>query len=239
MLDFNKQILSETPLNIAINAAIEAAVEHEAEEPRDYLGASIAGAHCLRQVQYTWQVLPSHPARTRDIFDRGHYFEDLSRRRMIAAGFRFAPVTALGFRGANGLFRGHADGLITAGPELPGVGYPCLWEHKALGAKGWRKLEREGLLKTYPAYAAQVALYQAYLECTDNPAIFTATNADTCERLHLLVPFDTERAQNWSDRAVSVIKATAAGELLPRFTTNPADWRCRMCSHAERCWAQP
>jgi hypothetical protein len=142
----------------------------------------------------------------------------------------------LAFRTAGGTFRGHADGVILAGPELPGAGYPCLWEHKALGSKGWRKLERDGLALAYPQYAAQVALYQAYLDFTEHPAVFTALNADTCERLHLLVPFDAERAQASSDRAVRVIEATRAGELLPRCADDSGDWRCRMCSHRKRCW---
>jgi hypothetical protein len=234
--DFNRANLSAKPVCVAINALTEDAAAREIEEPRRYLGASIVGTECLRQVQYDWQVDPVHPARLRDIFARGHFFEEQSRKRLTAAGFRFGPVTMLAFQAAGGLFRGHADGVILAGPELPGVGYPCLWEHKALGARGWRKLEHDGLLLAYPAYAAQVALYQAYLGFTEHPAIFTALNADSCERLHVLVQFDAERAQGWSDRAIAVIKATQVGELLPRFTDDPTDWRCRLCSHTERCW---
>jgi hypothetical protein len=112
---------------------------------------------------------------------------------------------------------------------------PAIWEHKAVNAKGWRALGRDGLEKTYPQYHAQVLLYQTYLNVTD-PAIFTAINADTCERLHLLVPFHAQRAQAWSDRAVTIIEATRAGELLPRFTDDSSDWRRKMCSHRERCW---
>ncbi len=236
MLDFNRANLSLAPVSVAINALIEQAAAPQREEPRPYLGASIVGAECMRQAQYDWQVEPVHPARLRDIFARGHFFEAQSRQHLADAGFRFAPATALAFRAAGGLFRGHADGAITAGPELPGVGYPCLWEHKAVGSKGWRKLERDGLALAYPQYAAQVSLYQAYLGFTEHPAIFTALNADTCERLHLLVPFDAAGAQAWSDRAVAMIEATRAGELLPRITDDSDDWRCRMCSHRERCW---
>ena len=72
-----------------------------------------------------------------------------------------------------------------------------------------------------------------------NPALFTVLNADTCERLHFLVPFDAALAQTTSDRAVAIIKATKAGELLPRITENADDWRCKMCAHRERCWGQP
>ena len=177
------------------------------------------------------------PLRTLDIFRRGHLFEAISKAHLVKAGFCFAPDSALGFSAAGGLLRGHADGIITAGPNILGayLPFPCVWEHKCLGAKGWRSIERDGLEKAYPQYHAQVLLYQAYLDIT-NPALFTITNADTCERLHLAVLFNAERAQAWSDRATSIIEATRAGELLPRFTTNQEDWRCRFCGHRERCW---
>ena len=133
------------------------------------------------------------------------------------------------------MFRGHADGIIVAGPELPALCYPCLWECKCLKNKGWKAVERDGLVGLYASYASQVAVYQAYLDVT-NPALFTITNADTCEWLHFFVPFNAERAQLWSDRAVYIIEAMRAGELLPRAYDDPSDWRCRMCPHKERCW---
>ena len=123
-----------------------------------------------------------------------------------------------------------------AGPQVPDLIYPAIWEHKALGAKGWRAIERDGLTGLYHVYAAQVALYQAYLDCT-NPALFSVLNADTCERLNFLVPFDAQLAQVTSDRAVMVIEATRAGELLPRVTDNPDNWKCRGCAHFIRCWS--
>jgi len=192
MPNFNRATLSLEPINEAVNAAIERAAATAAEMPRPYLGASIIGHECARRIQ----------------FDRGHYFEQRSRQRLITAGFKFAPPEALAFTAVNGALRGHADGIIIHGPDLPGayVIYPFVWEHKAVNAKNWRAVERDGLEKTFPQYAAQVALYQAYLDVT-NPALFTVTNADTCEWLHFLVPFNAERAQLWSDRAVNIIEA--------------------------------
>jgi hypothetical protein len=235
MLNFNRTNVSTSPLSVAINELIERA-EWPEVNTRQYLGASTIGSECLRRVQYDWMADAAFLVRTRDIFARGHFFEDVTRQRLIQAGFRFAPIETLGFKAAGGLFRGHADGIITNGPNLPGVGYPCLWEHKALGAKCWRAIERDGLERVRPEYAAQIWIYQAYLDITEHPALFTALNADTCERVHLLLPFDAERAQAWSDRAVTIIRATQAGELLPRVTDDPNDWRCKMCGHRERCW---
>jgi hypothetical protein len=237
MLNLNRANLSLEPINGAINDAIECAAATTAELPRPYLGASIVGHECARRCQYDWWCKPVLAARTREIFDRGHYFEERARRHLVAVGFRFAPLEALAFSAAGGAFRGHADGIVIHGPDLPGTYliYPLVWEHKALNAKGWKEIERDGLGKKYPHYLVQVSLYQAYLNIT-NPALFTVTNADTCEWLHFLVPFDAERAQLWSDRAVNIIEATRAGELLPRAFDDPEDWRCRMCPHKERCW---
>jgi hypothetical protein len=235
MLDFNRANLSTTPTSITINDLIECAEPPE-ENVRHYLGASAIGSECLRKVQFDWMVDPVHVSQTRDIFRRGHLFEALTREHLKRAGFVFAPEEQLAFSAAGGLFRGHADRIATAGPDIPGGGYPCIWECKALGDKGWKSLEREGLEKAYPHYAAQVWLYQAYLGIDEHRAIFTAVNANTMARLHLLHAFDAERAQMWSDRAVTVIEATRAGELLPRVTEDPKDWRCRICSHRARCW---
>src|SRR5262249_5160176 len=235
MLDFDRAHLSKTPISVAVNMLIEGAEPSE-QNSRHYLGASAIGSECLRRVQYDWQVDPVHPTRVRDIFRRGHLLEELTRQHLIRAGFTFAPEERLAFRAAGGLFRGHADGIITAGPELTGVGYPCLLEHKALGDKGWRALECEGLENAYPQYAGQVWIYQASLDVAEQPAIFTSFNASTCERMHLLVPFNAAQAQAWSDRAVAVIEATRAGELLTRAYDDPNDWRCRMCGHSKRCW---
>jgi hypothetical protein len=244
-MNFNRASLSLEPVNVAVNDAIERAIAAKAELPRPYLGVSIVGDECLRRVQYDWWCKPTWPARMRDIFDRGHYFEDVARQHLIATDFKFAPPKELEFSAVNGCLRGHADGIIIGGPDLLDAGpdlpnavsfnYPFLWEHKATNAKNWREIERNGLEKAFPKYAAQVALYQAYLDKT-NPALFTITNADDCKRLHFWVPFSAERAQEWSDRAAFIIEATRAGELLPRAYKDPNDWRCRMCPHKERCW---
>ena len=239
-LNLNRASLSLETVNAAINDAIERATAAKAELPRPYLGASIAGDDCSRKVQFDWWCKPTLSARVRDIFERGHYFEDVARQHLIATGFKFAPPEALAFSAVNGCLRGHADGIVIAGPNpLNGAyfNYPFLWEHKAVNAKNWRAIERDGLEKAFPKYAVQVALYQAYLNVT-NPALFSCTNADTCEQLHFLVPFSAERAQLWSDRAVNIIEATRAGELLPRGYDDPKDWHCRVCSHRERCWGK-
>jgi hypothetical protein len=237
VIDLNRRNVATAPVSTAINDRIEQCLPVETNT-RQYLGASSVGGDCLRQVQYDWMCDPHNRTRTRDIFERGHFLEGLSRRHLLRAGIVFEErEELLKFEAAQGEFKGHCDGVMIGGPPLPGVGYPCVWEHKGLRHSGWMKIDREGFDKAYPKYCVQVWIYMAYLGLTANPAVITVTDADTMERLHLLLPFDIERAQLWSDRAVAIIKATRANELLPRFTDNPNDYRCKsICSHKDRCW---
>jgi len=236
LIDFNRTEVSAEPVSVAINAVLDAGARAEGETTRNYLGASAVGHPCLRKVQYDWMCDPVHPTRIRDIFARGHFFEHQTREHFKGAGFRFADKDRLEFETLNGWLRGHADGIFLSGPDIPGVAYPCLWEHKAINAKGWRSLEHEGLAKAYPRYAAQVTLYQLHLGVDSHPAVFTATNADSCDRLHILVPFDRELAATTIQRAQLIVAATKRGELLSRMTEDPGNWRCRLCGHNERCW---
>ena len=238
VIDFNSP--ESTTINDAINAALDAAaLVEEKEQRRDYLGASGIGSECLRRVQFDWQRVSIHAARTKRIFDRGHASEEKVSRQLARAGFRLERGTeACGFTVCDGLFKGHCDGIIRASPiEL---GLPCLWENKCLGASGWNKINKHGLRSAYPVYYDQCQLYMAYLGLDEHPALFTAENADTCHLLAVSVEFDPVAAQAASDRAVSIIQATKAGELLPRITDKgPTDWRCKMCSHSDFCWSLP
>lgn len=240
VLDFNRARVAGTDLSTAMNAVLDkAAVEKDRGERRQYLGASLIGSECLRKIQYSWQCDATEPARTYRIFERGHLFEAMLVKMLSEAGFRIERDTErTRFTAVDGMFKGHADGVIVDGPELPGLKWPALWETKGLGSRGWKNLERDGLKKAYPHYYAQVVLYQAYLGLDENPALFTAINADTCEIIHLAVEFDAEAAQAASDRAVAVIKATMAGELLARVSEKPDFWQCKMCSHKARCHPQ-
>src|SRR5215468_7872571 len=129
-LDLNREHLAATPLNKTINDLIERA-EPPDENTRQYLGASGLGSECLRRVQYDWMCDSQIKTRTRDIFARGHFHEEVSRQHLIRAGFQFVTEKdKLGFTTADGQFRGHCDGIILTGPTVTGLAYPCIFEHK-------------------------------------------------------------------------------------------------------------
>ena len=241
MLDFN----STASLSGRVSALIDAGMRQAraSEAPRRYLGASRLGVACERALQYEYAQAPVDYGRDIEgrilrIFARGHLNEDSMVEWLRGAGFdlrtRDRNGEQFGFSVAEGRLQGHVDGVIVAGPE--GFAYPCLWENKCLGAKSWRELEKGKLAVAKPVYAAQVALYQAYLQLHEHPALFTAVNADSMEIYAELVPFDAGLAQRMSDRAAKVITATDADELLPRSFAEQTHYECRMCVWQDRCW---
>lgn len=245
-LDFNSRTTLETAASDAVNAAVNSALERKRslQERRPYLGASAIGDACERRAQFDFAGAPREKdiePKTLRIFDRGHSFEELARAWLMDAGYQITQRNQrtgemFAFSQMGGRFRGHVDGVIIAGPETTGYAWPAIWEHKALGAKGYKEIVRQGLKKARPGYYAQVQIYMAYLGLAENPAMFTITNADTCEQEHLPVAFDPQEAQRMSDRAVRIIKATDAGELLPRPFKDRTHMECKWCPFAERCW---
>ncbi len=241
MIDFNSSGSLSGRLQELVDQALQD--ERDATPRREYLGASRLGASCERELQYEYAQAPVDPdkgfsGRILRIFERGHRIEDAMVGWLRAAGFVLKTEGKDGqqfsFSVADGKLQGHCDGVFVGGPE--GFAYPALWENKCVGTKAFRELQKSGLAVAKPIYHAQVVTYQAYLGLHEHPAIFTAVNADSMEIYAELVPFDAALAQKMSDRAVRVIQATEAGELLPRGFAEASHFECKFCSYAQRCW---
>jgi hypothetical protein len=241
MMDFNSTASVSGQISVLVDAGLQRA--RARQSVRHYLGASRLGVACERALQYEFAQAPVDygrdvQGRILRIFERGHVNEECMVGWLRDAGFDLRTHKAdgeqFGFSVADGRLQGHIDGVFVGGPE--GFAYPAIWENKCLGSKSWRDLEKNRLAISKPVYAAQVALYQAYLELHEHPAIFTAVNADTMEIYVELVPFDAALAQRMSDRAVKVITATEAAELLPRAFADQTHFECRMCAWQDRCW---
>lgn len=246
MLDFNHRPTFAEQLNDRIDAAL---LEERRRIPeREYLGASRLGVSCARALQYEFTRTPKDEdfsGRALRIFAAGHLFEDLAVSWLRTAGLELFTQRRngepFGFSVADGRIRGHVDGVINGGPEELGLNFPMLWECKSLNAKSWKETVKHGVAKSKPVYAAQIAIYQAYMEgsipgISRNPALFTAVNKDTAEICHELVPFDASLAQNVSDRAVHILRATDVGEIMPRVTADPDYFECRFCAYRTSCW---
>ncbi len=248
-LDFNHRPKPSTAAE-AINALIDVALvaENGTRPRRDYLGGSRLGDPCARRLQYEHLDLPRDPdtgfsGQTLRIFGVGHVFEDLAIGWLRLAGFdirtRGRNGEQFGFSVAGGRVQGHIDGVVLAAPTAAAVlvAVPALWECKSANARNWKEIVRRGVAAAKPVYAAQIALYQAYMGLAETPALFTAVNKDTAELHHELVPFDAALAQATSDKAVRILQACDVGEWLPRISVEPGHFECARCPWQSRCWA--
>jgi CRISPR/Cas system-associated exonuclease Cas4 (RecB family) len=246
MLDFNHRPTIAEEINAFIDIGLQE--KRAAQVEREYLGASRLGVSCGRALQYEYTKASKDEdfkGQILRIFEIGHVFETLALDWLRQAGFDIFTKKqngeAFGFSVAGGRIRGHVDGIIHAAPAELGIRFPAIWECKSMNAKSWRDTVKHGLKKSKPIYAVQVATYQAYMEGTvlgisANPALFTAINKDTAEIYHELVPFDASLAQEASDRAVNLIRATEIGEILPRIAMSDDHFECVFCPYRQRCW---
>jgi hypothetical protein len=233
-----------------LNQFIDTALleERSLKTKRNYLGASRLEAECSRALQYEFMGRASaHSARILRVFETGHLFEELIIQWLRLAGLEVLTKDTNGnqfaFSAASGRIAGHIDGVVVAAPSALGMVCPALFEAKSMNNKSWQDTAKRGLVLSKPLYAAQIALYQAYMEenfpgISQNPCLFTAINKDTSELYHELVPFDGELAQRISDKAVNIVRATEAGELLPRAFASSDIYGCKFCPHKEECWEE-
>lgn len=226
--------------------------ENAAQAPRKYLGASRLGDECLRKLGYEFHHTPKDEGRefkgaTLRIFQRGHTGEDNMAARLRLAGFDLVTHKQdggqigfnTGWNEARGCYTlsGHIDGVVTKAPYASGLATPALWENKVLGDKSWNDTMKKGVRASKPVYFAQMQVYMAYLDLSDNPGLFTAENANTGAIYAERVPFDPAAAQANSDRGVKVVTSASPDEL-PRVAATATDFRCKWCDFAARCWGQ-
>ena len=232
----------------AVTAVLDATYKahKDAEPKRKYLGGSMIGRDCEREIAYQYHQTPidteGFSGQLYRIFDRGHKGEDRMADYLRIAGFELVTHKKdggqFGWSAMGGLIRGHIDGVILNGPPIPLITWtkPALWENKILNNATFGKLWNHGLKKTKQVYYTQVNLYMAYMEL--DQAIFTAENADDCEVYAEVIPLDTQHAQEMSDRGVRIVQSHTPEEL-PRVAAAPDDHRCKYCDFAKRCWSRP
>ena len=232
MLDLNHQ-----GPTARLSLLIDRALENKQDAPRPYLGASRLGEECGRALQFEFFGTPKDKeitGQTLRTFAFGHAIEELMSKWLNDAGVILVGRQA-GFETAKGLIQGHIDGVINGGPVDFGP-FPRLWECKSASAKKWKEFEKHHVRKANKVYYVQIQVYMAYLNL-QNPALFTVVNKDTSELYFEDVPFNSEVAQEASDRGAQIIQACQAGEILSKISDDPGFYLCQWCAWNERCHA--
>lgn len=243
MLDFNHENQTGRLVHLIDDAIVH---KRSKQKPREYLGGSRLGVECQRALQYEFFNTPPDEGKgfngkTLRTFEIGHVLEDMAAGWIRDAGLDLrtskADGSQFGFTTGRGYIRGHIDGVLVGGPDEFGP-YPRLWECKTAKASKWREMEKKKIRKANWTYYIQCQLYMAYMELTENPALFTAVNKDTSELYFENVKFDPSAAQEASDRGARIIEACLSGELLPRISQDPSFYQCKWCSWTDRCWGK-
>ena len=235
------------PVAESIKDAVDKAIvaNNKKRERRKYIGASSIGDERRRKIQYRYLNYATDPdkefnARTLRIFQFGHEIEDYAAKWLRDAGFDLRTEDKggeqFGFSIADGEIRGHIDGVVCDGPVA--MEYPALWECKSANDKKFQGFVRHGVAKANPTYATQIALYQTYMDLNRHPALFTVVNKNTSEVYYELVPYDAKLAQEASDRAVDILTAAKAGDILPRISQSKDFFLCKWCEFRETCWKE-
>ena len=213
------------------------------QKPRDYLGASLIGNPCSRQIWYSYRAFPKRPfsAETLWNFEDGHRTEDL-----IAARLRLLPSIELwthkedgsqfGFEALGGKFKGHIDGVIRGLVQAPKALH--IWECKASAEKKYKEFqnlkakhgEKLTLKHWNENYFIQAQLYMHFLQIDRHymtVARAGGRDIDSCR-----TEYQPEIAERAIDKADKILSAQSEPV---RISENADYFICRWCDYAEEC----
>lgn len=242
------------PENVA--RRVYRAIEKKAnKKPRNYLGASSVGhaLTCKRRTWLSWRkvCVESFDGRTLRLFRTGHLQEDRIILELIDAGYRFVGAasgmgtqTQIRVEAFQGLFSGHADGLI-ATPNGPWMLFECKTASKSSFAQhvGGKRSEPKPVQDVKPVHYAQIQVYMGLLRAGQMPegvegdapsqALYLVINKDN-EQIHCeIVDFD----QDYFDMLGGVIREVlTATEPPPKPFRRPDYKACMYCPAQAFCW---
>lgn len=221
------------PTVAAIHRAYEEAND---EDRRGYLGASIIGKECERELwlYFRWATEPEKfDGRMLRLFQTGHREEARMVDDLRRAGVEVwdvDPRTGKQFSISNlgGHFKGHLDGVALGILEAPKT--PHVLELKTHNTKSFTALRNQGVRKAKPEHYAQMQIYMHHMDL--KRAFYLAHNKDTDELYAERIEYDAVAAIGYLARAERII----TDERPPaRLHGDPEKWPCMFCSQRWTC----
>lgn len=211
---------------------------------RDYLGASLIGNECPRQIWYTYRGYSAEPfsAETLWNFEDGHRTEDLIADRFRKLDFieihTHDPKSGnqFGFSDFNGKFKGHCDGFIKGLIQAPNAWH--VWECKASSEKKWKefhnckaKYDDKQVLENWNYnYFVQAQLYMHYFKVDRH--YMTVAYAGGRDLASCRTEYQPEVAEKYRDRAHKIINSI---HEPPRISDKKDYYICRWCNFKDEC----
>lgn len=214
--------------------AIDAAILAKAENGfRPHLGASQIGKPCERALwlSFRWAKRATFPARILRVFARGHREEANLTALLEAAGIRvstFDPATGKQYRLGGAHFSGSCDGMADGVPESPRVRH--IVEYKTTNAKGFAKLQADGVRKAQPVHFDQMQVYMRWAVL--DRALYVSVCKDD-DQLHIeRIDYDESHAARLVAKAERIVYA----ERMPEpISADPTWFECRFCDYHDLC----
>lgn len=198
---------------------------------RDYLGASILGYECDRQIWYMYKK----PKATTDprinrIFEFGHMLEDYVVKILRDSGLTVHCEDANGeqFGFTDGNIAGHIDGVITGLPESSA---PHLLEIKSANDARFKQFVKNGCRETQISYWAQCQIYMHKFNLSR--CLFVVINKNTSELYYERIEYSKKIAELYMTRGHSIEEAT---EEPMRKYNKSTHFKCRFCDYNKECW---
>jgi hypothetical protein len=225
----------------AMKAKIKAA-QHD-QKKRDYLGASLIGNPCARQIWYEYNGYPKEPfeAETLMNFEDGHRTEDLTAQRLrLVGGIELwthdEQGNQFGFSALGGKFKGHCDGVIRGLLQAPKALH--VWEAKCSAEKKFNEFkaakakwgEKLALKNWNENYFIQAQLYMRFLQIDRHYTTVELAGGrdyDSCR-----TEYEPEVAAYAIDKAEKIISAK---EPPPKINEKKDFYLCRWCAFRDIC----
>jgi CRISPR/Cas system-associated exonuclease Cas4 (RecB family) len=231
------------PVKWIIEQIDENALNRVRAEPlRQYLGASIIGGKCTREIWYMWRhALNKENSLPKDfktgkptgricrLFERGHREEAIMFQHLREVGFEVNEFDDEGKQFRTSDIGGHFGGGRDARARWPGLEW-FLVECKSYNTKRYQDLIKNGVAEEEPKYYSQM---QIYMNAEGLPySLFMALNKDD-ESYHMeWIERDPLDATRKLERAEDIISAQ---EPPQRLTDTATDWRCKFCDFRNIC----
>lgn len=224
----------------AVDAALE---ENQSRRPREYLGMSVIGRPCEREIWYgyRWCSEIAFNAATLKRFADGHHGEALQAARLRAVdGIELHTHSGdggqFGFYDLGGHLRGHMDGAILGLLQAPKTWH--VWEHKQVDPKKQAALEvakrehgeKAALAAWDETYSGQAQLYLHYSGMRRH--YLTCATPGGRHTVSARTDYDRAAAERLLERARRIIEATSPP---PRISEDPEHFVCNWCDHRPVC----
>jgi len=202
------------------------------EQPRAYLGCSIAGYRCERRIWLTfrWAVRERFTGRMLRMFRRGREEERLVLEDLRAIGCVITDCQKEVV--LTPYIKGHVDGIITSGlPEHENEQF--VLEIKTFSSNAFTQLTRKGVKEARHDHWVQMQLYMLGLGIPQ--ALYFAVCKDDDRIYTEIVQFDAERAQSILNK---LDRLTMETRLPPPISRDPTWWECKGCPAYSFCHEQ-